>query len=139
MRTILWFDQISLHDVQLVGGKGANLGELTSAHLPVPPGFVVTSEVYLAAIDASGVRVQLEDIVRTVDANDPAALAAASARCTALFRQTPDPRRARGGHPRRLSPARRGNVRCCAVLGHERGRRRHVLRWHERHLHQRHR
>ncbi len=32
-----------LTDVALVGGKGANLGELRTAGLPVPPGFVVTA------------------------------------------------------------------------------------------------
>jgi len=29
-----------------VGGKGANLGEMTRAGLPVPPGFCITTEVY---------------------------------------------------------------------------------------------
>jgi hypothetical protein len=32
------FTEIGLSDVALVGGKGANLGELTAAGLPVPPG-----------------------------------------------------------------------------------------------------
>ena len=43
---IRWFSEVGLDDVMLVGGKGANLGELTRAGLPVPPGFVVTSEAY---------------------------------------------------------------------------------------------
>ncbi len=33
-------------DVGLVGGKGANLGELTRAGIPVPPGFILTEEAY---------------------------------------------------------------------------------------------
>jgi pyruvate,water dikinase len=41
---VRWFEKIRLADVGLVGGKGANLGELTVAGLPVPPGFVVTSD-----------------------------------------------------------------------------------------------
>ncbi|MDP9093349.1 MAG: hypothetical protein M3N95_10535 [Actinomycetota bacterium] len=36
MRSILWFDEIGLADVNLVGGKGASLGELISAALPSP-------------------------------------------------------------------------------------------------------
>ena len=40
------FGEIDRRDVPLVGGKGANLGELTRAGFPVPPGFVVTIEGY---------------------------------------------------------------------------------------------
>jgi pyruvate,water dikinase len=35
------FDEIGKDDLALAGGKGANLGELSRAGLPVPPGFVV--------------------------------------------------------------------------------------------------
>ena len=50
------FDQLTVDDVATAGGKGANLGELTRAGLPVPPGFVVTAEAYLEAMDDGGVR-----------------------------------------------------------------------------------
>ncbi|MCM1224253.1 MAG: hypothetical protein NC548_58355 [Lachnospiraceae bacterium] len=40
------FDEIGKDDVMVVGGKGANLGEMTRAGLPVPPGFVVTADAY---------------------------------------------------------------------------------------------
>lgn len=43
---ILSFDQISKKDLPLVGGKGANLGEMTKAEFPVPFGFCVTTEAY---------------------------------------------------------------------------------------------
>ncbi|HVM03178.1 MAG TPA: PEP/pyruvate-binding domain-containing protein, partial [Acidimicrobiales bacterium] len=43
-------------DTLSVGGKGANLGELIGAGLPVPPGFVVTAGGYLEAMEAAGVR-----------------------------------------------------------------------------------
>lgn len=46
MSTVLPFSDIGPDDVALVGGKGANLGALTTAGLPVPPGFVVTAEAY---------------------------------------------------------------------------------------------
>ena len=45
-RFIRWFEELSKKDVPLVGGKGANLGELTNAGIPVPPGFCVTAEAY---------------------------------------------------------------------------------------------
>ena len=42
-------------DVAIAGGKGANLGELTSAGLPVPPGFVLTTAAYRSYVDRSGI------------------------------------------------------------------------------------
>lgn len=52
-----WFEAIKLTDRPSVGGKGASLGELTSAGIHVPPGFVVTTsafERFLKANDAEG-------------------------------------------------------------------------------------
>lgn len=46
---VVWFDSLSREDVALAGGKGANLGEMTQAGLPVPRGFVVTLEAFQAA------------------------------------------------------------------------------------------
>ena len=43
MTYTVWLDEISKDDIALAGGKGANLGELSHAGLPVPPGFVVTT------------------------------------------------------------------------------------------------
>lgn len=45
-RYIRPFGKISKHDVPLVGGKGANLGEMTRAGLPVPSGYCVTADAY---------------------------------------------------------------------------------------------
>jgi pyruvate,water dikinase len=43
---VVWFGDVDRADLALVGGKGANLGELTRAKLPVPPGFIVTAAAY---------------------------------------------------------------------------------------------
>ena len=43
---ILPFSKIDKHDTALVGGKGANLGEMTKVGLPVPPGFAITVAAY---------------------------------------------------------------------------------------------
>jgi pyruvate, water dikinase len=58
---IVWFDQLGRSDVATAGGKGANLGELARAGLPVPPGFVVTAPAFLAAMEDRGVREELRD------------------------------------------------------------------------------
>ncbi|RDI23224.1 phosphoenolpyruvate synthase [Rhodococcus sp. AG1013] len=52
-------DRLGLADAPSVGGKAANLGELTRNHFPVPPGFAVPEYAYLAAMDAAGIRADL--------------------------------------------------------------------------------
>jgi pyruvate, water dikinase len=69
MEFVRWFDQIRLTDTPLVGGKGANLGELTAGHLPVPPGFVITSDAYRYAVATAGIAEKLSAMVAGVDAN----------------------------------------------------------------------
>jgi pyruvate,water dikinase len=81
---IAWFGDLSRADVPRVGGKGANLGELTQAGLPVPPGFVVTAQAYLAAMDEGGVRRSLVDEVAAADTDSPESLDAAADRIRAL-------------------------------------------------------
>ena len=46
MKLVVWFREVDKDDVGLVGGKGANLGELTKTGAPVPPGFILTSHAY---------------------------------------------------------------------------------------------
>src|SRR3989344_3578227 len=46
MELIRNFDKISKNDAGLAGGKGASLGEMTQAGLPVPPGFVILSDCF---------------------------------------------------------------------------------------------
>ncbi|HEX6425108.1 MAG TPA: phosphoenolpyruvate synthase [Acidimicrobiales bacterium] len=72
---VAWFADVSRADVGRVGGKGANLGEMTAAGFPVPPGFVVTAQAYLHALDEAGVRQALQERVRGLDVDDTDALA----------------------------------------------------------------
>ncbi|MFC4138358.1 MULTISPECIES: PEP/pyruvate-binding domain-containing protein [unclassified Microbacterium] len=68
-------------DVQLAGGKGANLGELLRAGFPVPDGFVVTTAAYDAFVSAAGMDAALEKLAAGADADaaqEAAALFAAS-------------------------------------------------------------
>ena len=74
MEYVRWFENIRLSDAGLVGGKGANLGELTIAKLPVPPGFVVTSDAYRYALEHAGVNQQLAVLFTGVNADSTADL-----------------------------------------------------------------
>ena len=43
---VRWFKEVDKEDIDIVGGKGANLGEMTKSGFPVPNGFVVTAQAY---------------------------------------------------------------------------------------------
>ncbi len=72
------FGKLSRADVAYAGGKGANLGELTAAGFPVPPGFVVGAPAYAAFCDGGGLRERIERRLAAVDVEDTAALERAS-------------------------------------------------------------
>jgi pyruvate,water dikinase len=44
---IIPFEELTIKDIAKAGGKGASLGEMTSAGIPVPPGFVVSTDAFL--------------------------------------------------------------------------------------------
>ena len=75
---VRWFDALGKDDTPVAGGKGANLGEMTRAGLPVPPGFVVTAEAYRAFIRHAGLADFIERTIATTDVDDRRALAAAA-------------------------------------------------------------
>src|SRR5215204_2084116 len=67
-----WFDEIRKEDIALVGGKGANLGELSRAGLPVPSGFVITTAAYDTFVKASGIKGEVVALASVPRAEDPA-------------------------------------------------------------------
>ncbi len=73
-QNIVWFADVGRESVALVGGKGANLGELTQANIPVPPGFIVTTRAYRRFIEQSGLLPLLRQLLRGLDVNDDGAL-----------------------------------------------------------------
>ena len=69
-QNIVWFADVGRDAVALVGGKGANLGELTQAQIPVPPGFIVTTRAYRQFIEQSGLLPILRLLLDGLDVND---------------------------------------------------------------------
>lgn len=57
---ILPFNKISKKDVHLAGGKGASLGEMTQAKIPVPPGFVVLAQAFNRFLEETDLNVEIE-------------------------------------------------------------------------------
>ncbi|HEX8965712.1 MAG TPA: phosphoenolpyruvate synthase [Patescibacteria group bacterium] len=75
---VLWFKDVGKEDVELVGGKGANLGEMTRAGFPVPPGFIVTSDAYYAFIKENKLQEKINKVLLTVSYSNSVSLNKAS-------------------------------------------------------------
>ncbi|MFQ6136722.1 MAG: phosphoenolpyruvate synthase [Candidatus Hydrothermarchaeales archaeon] len=88
---VMWFEELSKEDVNIVGGKGANLGEMTRAELPVPPGFVITSEAYDRFLKESGIFEEMMDILAKTDVDNTTELQMASKELRTLIEKTPIP------------------------------------------------
>ena len=69
-RNIVWFDEVGRNDIALVGGKGANLGEMTRAKIPVPPGFIVTSDAYSSFIKNAGIEHEIYQLLQGLDVDN---------------------------------------------------------------------
>jgi pyruvate,water dikinase len=85
------FGRLSHDDVPFAGGKGANLGELTAAGLPVPPGFVVGAPAYAAFCDAGGLRERIAGRLADVDPEDTEELDRATAEVRQMVEAQPMP------------------------------------------------
>jgi pyruvate,water dikinase len=73
------------NSIQSAGGKGANLGEMTAAGFPVPPGFVLLTEAYDTFVQAHGLQQQIVDLATRASAGDPQSSEDASAAIKELF------------------------------------------------------
>jgi len=69
-KAIVWFNEVTKKDIPLVGGKGANLGEMTNAHIPVPPGFIVTANAYYDFLQRSKISDKIHNLLKLLDPND---------------------------------------------------------------------
>jgi pyruvate,water dikinase len=79
------FSAISRQDVPIAGGKGANLGDMVQAGLPVPPGFVITAAAYRKMLEGSGLADTISGILGPVDRENNQALMDVEAEIRALF------------------------------------------------------
>ncbi len=95
-KAIVWFQEVGKDDGALVGGKGANLGEMTQAQIPVPPGFIVTSPTYFRFLDASGLRPLIERALAGLDVHNNDALQQASRQIKQLIVDAPVPEEVAG-------------------------------------------
>ena len=85
------FEDLSRRDVDYAGGKGANLGEMTRAALPVPPGFVIGAPAYAAFCDESGLRERIAAALDGLDVDDTGALERAATEVREMVATAPVP------------------------------------------------
>lgn len=89
--SLLWFKDIHFSDVNIVGGKGANLGEMYNLGIPVPNGYCVTAEAYFRFIESNKLKPRIKAILDATDVDDSEQLAQASASIRKLVRTSPVP------------------------------------------------
>lgn len=87
---ILWFDQLGIEDVPLVGGKNASLGEmyrhLTPKGVRIPNGFAVTAYAYRYLLDKTGAAQKIRDILADLDTSNMDNLAERGHKVRSLIR-----------------------------------------------------
>jgi len=69
-KVVVWFGEVTKKDISTVGGKGANLGEMTNANIPVPPGFIVTTKAYFDFLKSSKITDKIRHRLESLDVND---------------------------------------------------------------------
>jgi pyruvate,water dikinase len=91
---VIWFGDLRKTDIPLVGGKNANLGEMISAGLPVPPGFALAAYAYEKFIKETRTAEKIYDIIKetVTDPSDPKQYDVASKKIRELVEESPVPK-----------------------------------------------
>ncbi|MEQ8537514.1 MAG: phosphoenolpyruvate synthase [Coleofasciculus sp. D1-CHI-01] len=92
---ILWFEEVGIVDVPLVGGKNASLGEmirqLTAKGVRVPTGFATTAYAYRYFIKEAGLEERLRELFSDLDVEDMNNLRVRGKQARSLILNTPFP------------------------------------------------
>lgn len=84
---ILWFNEVDKEDIGIVGGKGANLGEMTTFNIPVPKGFVISAQAYFDFLEENQFMNKMKEILNLVNISDPQSLNVVSQKVQKLILQ----------------------------------------------------
>lgn len=86
------FKKLSSKDTDKAGGKGASLGEMTQAGIPVPPGFVVLAPTFDHFIHEAGLETYIDSILHRVNHKEIHTVEAAAEQIQALIREAVMPK-----------------------------------------------
>jgi pyruvate, water dikinase len=64
---VKWFSELNKDSGPYAGGKGANLGEMYNAKIPVPPGFVITAQAYDYFIEEAGIKDKIKELLDSLE------------------------------------------------------------------------
>jgi pyruvate,water dikinase len=85
------FKELNKNDANIAGGKGASLGEMTQAGIPIPPGFVVLSTTFDEFIKEADLIQEVEAILATVDHKETHTVENASEKIQGLIKNAVTP------------------------------------------------
>lgn len=92
---ILWFSEVGIDDISVVGGKNSSLGEMYSnlsrKGIRVPNGFAITAEAYFYLLEHAGIRDRIKDLLKDLDTTDIHNLQARGAQVRELILNAPFP------------------------------------------------
>src|SRR5450755_1757990 len=96
---IVSFEHLKNHDVELVGGKNASIGEMISSlaalGVSVPGGFATTSHAYRDFLAQGGLGQRIKELLASLDVDDVERLARAGSQIRGWMLATPLPERLR--------------------------------------------
>ncbi len=88
---IKWFNELSIEDVDLVGGKNASLGEmyqnLTQEGIRIPNGFAITADAYRTILESNGAWEKLHTELDSLNPDDVAQLQERGKRCREIIHE----------------------------------------------------
>jgi len=73
-KLIVWFDEVDKGDIPLVGGKGANLGEMTQNSFPIPYGFILTANAYFEFLNFNRLMPKIKSFLSSLNVENPVEL-----------------------------------------------------------------
>ncbi len=92
---VLWFEEVGIADIPLVGGKNASLGEMIQQLIPkgvnVPTGFATTAHAYRYFVREAGLEEKLRQLFSDLDVEDVNNLRQHGKQARALILNTPFP------------------------------------------------
>ncbi len=88
---IVWLDRHQPGAEREVGGKNAGLAAMAAAGLPVPPAFALTATAYRRACSDRALTADVDELLRSIDPDDPSGARATSARIRERIESAPVP------------------------------------------------
>ncbi|MFH1751734.1 MAG: phosphoenolpyruvate synthase [archaeon] len=90
-KLVLWFREIRKDNLELAGGKGANLGEMTNEGFPVPSGFIVSSKSFDLFLEKNQLNERIQNILKQINYSEVKDLQERTEEIRELIKETPIP------------------------------------------------